>query len=191
MLPYIIFCYVSDITPLLISVTCLFWCCLYSVHEKSILLPLLPASLLAMEDPFVYKWLTHYGLLSMFPLLHRDGLVVPYIAIYGLYILLHSALGGRQNPSDGVYSAFWYLATFSLVCSFALHVIYLTVQPPEKYPFLYEAMMMSLCFTQFVWLGIYSNVKQWMLDSSSRLSKEKKHSWFDHTHCLMTVELSF
>ncbi|XP_073104504.1 probable dolichyl pyrophosphate Man9GlcNAc2 alpha-1,3-glucosyltransferase isoform X3 [Elaeis guineensis] len=37
----------------------------YQVHEKSILLPLLPASLLALEEPLLFGWLMYYALLSI------------------------------------------------------------------------------------------------------------------------------
>ncbi|PWA83911.1 ALG6, ALG8 glycosyltransferase family [Artemisia annua] len=54
----------------------------FQVHEKSILLPLLPATILAVEEPFVFQWFTQFALLSMFPLLIRDKLLLPYIALY-------------------------------------------------------------------------------------------------------------
>nr|POE83406.1 putative dolichyl pyrophosphate man9glcnac2 alpha-1,3-glucosyltransferase [Quercus suber] len=69
----------------------------FQVHEKSILLPLLPASLLALEEPFLLKWITLYALFSMFPLLCRDKLILPYIAVSALFVLIYYVPSGRQD----------------------------------------------------------------------------------------------
>lgn len=150
----------------------------FTVHEKSILLPLLPASFLAVEERDVFQWLIYHGLLSMFPLLTRDKLVIPYVALYGLFVLLYHAPGGRKDAgvSNSIPSI---LKSFVLACSLVLHIVYLTVPPPDKYPFLFEALIMSLCFSQFVFISIYTNLKQW---APSRLSSQvvtnKKSLWF-------------
>lgn len=148
----------------------------FQVHEKSILLPLLPASFLAVEEPFVFQWFIYYALLSMFPLLTRDKLVLPYAALYGLFILLYYASGSRKDTvvSDSIPSI---LKSFAYALSLILHIIYITVTPPEKYPFLFEAVIMSLCFSQFVLISIYINLKQWSLPkiSSQADTKKKRH----------------
>lgn len=148
----------------------------YAVHEKSILLPLLPASLLALEEPFVFEWLTYNGLLSMFPLLTRDKLVVPYIALYGLFILIFHAPGGREqkHEKEGICSYFGILKSFLLACCIILHVVYLTITPPRKYPFLFEAIIMLLCFSQFVLIFLYTNTKQWRLLRLSTVAEDRK-----------------
>lgn len=146
-----------------------------AVHEKSILLPLLPASFLAMEKPFVFLWLTQNALLSMFPLLTRDKLVVPYIALYGLFILFYYVPGGRQHQKES-HTAFATLKLFLLPCFLLLHVVYLTITPPRKYPFLFDALIMLLCFSQFVLIFLYTNTKQWTLSKLSAVSTDaKKH----------------
>ncbi|KAL1536906.1 dolichyl-P-Glc:Man9GlcNAc2-PP-dolichol alpha-1,3-glucosyltransferase [Salvia divinorum] len=140
----------------------------FQVHEKSILLPLLPASFLAVEEPFVFQWFIHSALLSMFPLLRRDNLVVPYAALYGLFVLLYYAPGVRKDA--GVSSSIpFILKLFASACSLVIHIVYITVTPPEKYPFLFEAVIMSLCFSQFVLILIYINLKQW---APSKISSE-------------------
>ncbi|XP_068314030.1 probable dolichyl pyrophosphate Man9GlcNAc2 alpha-1,3-glucosyltransferase [Pyrus communis] len=146
----------------------------FQVHEKSILLPLLPASLLAMEEPMLYTWMTLYALFSMFPLLHRDKLVVPYLALSALFILLNHVPNGRRATRDtsALRSS---VTTVSVLCSVVLHVVYLSMHPPARYPFLFEALIMLVCFTQFVFLTLYANAKQWMLLKDSNLvDKEKK-----------------
>lgn len=152
-----------------------------TVHEKSILLPLLPASLLALEEPFHFRWLTHYALLSMFPLMCRDKLILPYMALFALFYLLYYAPGGRedtrkmQSPS----SLRSFMLSFLVLCSLFLHLVYITLHPPDKYPFLFEAVIMLLCFSQFILLTIYTNAKQWMLlKHSTLMDKDKKLVWY-------------
>ncbi|XWS30700.1 hypothetical protein CRYUN_Cryun23aG0009800 [Craigia yunnanensis] len=163
----------------------------FQVHEKSILLPLLPLSLLALEEPCSLLWLTHFAMFSMFPLVHRDKLVLAYMALYALFTLLYFAPGGPGIRCNGSKTldhsqktkkgtefitsiAFHPLVMgFLCLCSLILHVIYITMHPPNKYPFLFEAVIMLLCFSQFVLFTLYFNSKQWML-SKHLNSKDKK-----------------
>ncbi|KAD2805719.1 hypothetical protein E3N88_39096 [Mikania micrantha] len=148
----------------------------FQVHEKSILLPLLPASILAMEEPFVFQWFTQFALLSMFPLLCRDKLLLPYIALYGIFILIYYAPNGKPDTPK---ARFWsrmtlFFVGFLLFLSFVLHIVYLTINPPKKYPFLFEAIIMLLCFSQFVFVAVYTNWKQWFLSMKPGIGREKK-----------------
>ncbi|CAI9772736.1 unnamed protein product [Fraxinus pennsylvanica] len=145
----------------------------FQVHEKSILLPLLPASLLAVEEPFIFRWLIYYALLSMFPLLRRDDLILPYIALYGLFVLLYYAPGRRTDTRETNFFGF-ILQSLLLTSSLILHIIYMTVTPPEKYPFLFEAMIMLFSFSQFLLISIYSNSKQWALSKHDQVDIKKK-----------------
>ncbi|GMI71874.1 hypothetical protein like AT5G38460 [Hibiscus trionum] len=163
----------------------------FQVHEKSVLLPLLPLTLLALEERQPLLWLTHFAMFSMFPLLHRDKLVVAYIALYALFILVYFAPGGPSGRCNGsktrdhsqttkrgmefIFSIAFHPLVMGLVgfCSLILHVIYLTMRPPTKYPFLFEALIMLICFSQFVLFTLYFNSKQWML-SKHLTSKDKQ-----------------
>ncbi|KAL1348226.1 hypothetical protein HN51_024198 [Arachis hypogaea] len=148
----------------------------FQVHEKSILLPLLPASLLAMEEPFIFKWFMQFAMLSMFPLICRDGLVVPYFALLALFILIFDA-PGQQRVKEGNYLYNYLGATtvrLVLFCYFILHIVYLTMNPPEKYPFLFEAIIMNVCFSQFVLVTLGCNIKQWVLNKPTKLEVDKK-----------------
>ncbi|KAL6529913.1 hypothetical protein OROMI_028558 [Orobanche minor] len=147
----------------------------FQVHEKSILLPLLPASLLAFEEPFVFRWLIYHALLSIFPLVRRDKLVIPYGALYGLFILLYCAPGGRKDAREiGCFPSIY--KSFAFACSVSLHIIYLTITPPDKYPFIFEAVIMTFCFSQFVLIWIYLNTKQWSLSKTSTQVDPRKKS---------------
>ncbi|XP_059434121.1 probable dolichyl pyrophosphate Man9GlcNAc2 alpha-1,3-glucosyltransferase isoform X2 [Corylus avellana] len=147
----------------------------FQVHEKSILLPLLPATLLALEEPFLLKWITLNALFSMFPLLCRDKLVLPYIALSALFILICHHVPDRRQDRKETRSFNSFMTTFLVFCSVVLHGVYLTMDPPSRYPFLFEAVIMLLCFSQFMFLAFYSNAKQWMLLKHTILmDKEKK-----------------
>ncbi|KAK9048720.1 hypothetical protein SSX86_032315 [Deinandra increscens subsp. villosa] len=148
----------------------------FQVHEKSILLPLLPASILAVEEPFMFQWFTQFALLSMFPLLCRDKLLLPYISLYGIFVFIYHAPNGKPDTPK---ARFWprvlpFFVAFLLFLSFVLHIIYLTIDPPKKYPFLFEAIIMLLCFSQFVLVAVYTNWKQWSLSMKSPFGSEKK-----------------
>lgn len=76
------------------------------VHEKSILLPLLPVTMMAGRLPSLATWMPLVGSFSMFPLLVRDGVAVPYAALCVLYAVLmwpastalQATLAARQVP---------------------------------------------------------------------------------------------
>jgi alpha-1,3-glucosyltransferase len=61
---------------------------LSQVHEKSLLLVLVPASLLFVSDPLVMSWFQLLGVFSMYPLLLKDGLKVPYALCVVIFITI-------------------------------------------------------------------------------------------------------
>lgn len=148
----------------------------FQVHEKSILLPLLPASLLALEEPFVFLWFTQFALLSIFPLLLRDKLLLPYIALYGIFIFIYYAPNGKPDTPKTPFSSRFasFLIAFLLFLSLCLHIIYLTINPPNKYPFLFEAIIMLLCCSQFYLVAVYLYQKQWALSKQTPDEVQKK-----------------
>ena len=60
-------------------------CYAVQVHEKSILLPLLPITVLAGTYPPLALWTPLIATFSMYPLLHRDGVILAYIGTALLY----------------------------------------------------------------------------------------------------------
>eukprot|EP00899_Mesostigma_viride_P024519 jgi/Mesvir1/5251/Mv15370-RA.1 len=67
----------------------------FQVHEKSILLPLLPVLMLALHEPVLALWVSGVAAFSMVPLLERDGLNIPYAAT----LLVFFSLLARSCPS--------------------------------------------------------------------------------------------
>ena len=61
---------------------------LWQVHEKSVLLVLLPVTLLAGYEPELAYWLPLVASFSMYPLLKKDGLCLAYAAVLLLWLTL-------------------------------------------------------------------------------------------------------
>ncbi|KAJ3277061.1 Glucosyltransferase-like protein [Terramyces sp. JEL0728] len=57
----------------------------FQVHEKSILLPLLPITVMYHEFPLLAVWFNNVAMFSLFPLLKKDQLVLSYIALLILW----------------------------------------------------------------------------------------------------------
>jgi len=73
----------------------------YEVHEKSILLAVVPLALLIREDPALVTWLQLLGTFSMFPLLVKDGLRIPYVACCALAASLSYSIALCHDDDDG------------------------------------------------------------------------------------------
>ncbi|GFF99557.1 probable dolichyl pyrophosphate Man9GlcNAc2 alpha-1,3-glucosyltransferase [Aspergillus lentulus] len=85
----------SLLLPALASVAWGFFLFSFQVHEKSVLLPLLPMTLLLANDGGLSKdtrawigWANVLGCWTMYPLLKRDELRVPYFVMTGLWAYL-------------------------------------------------------------------------------------------------------
>jgi len=129
------------------------------VHEKSILLPLLPSTLLVLEEPQVVQYLVPYAAISMFPLLRRDGLTLPYIALLALFFLLPSCPTQKKTDEKKVrLSSVKVFKICSIGGAVILHLLYLFLQPPTRYPFLFEAFLTSYYFAHFLILAIYIQI---------------------------------
>ena len=142
------------------------------MHEKSILLPLLPLSmLLGKEQPQLLAWLNLVATFSMLPLLKKDGLA---LAAVGVTAACHATLrlacawdlagGGGGNkkqraPSTDALPAAWQRAGFRVsVAGCAAILASAAVLPaPAKLPFLYDALITSWSFLHFAALFVYTN----------------------------------
>lgn len=61
----------------------------FHVHEKSLLLSLVPCSLLLADDPLFIGWFQIVGMFTMYPLLIRDNQTIPYFALFVIYICIY------------------------------------------------------------------------------------------------------
>lgn len=110
----------------------------YQVHEKQVLLPLLPLSLLYATYPWLCVWASYVAMGSMFPLLYREGLGLAYIAtaLAHLAVILQSGAGKKQQSIS--CSVWWRLAAFgSLLVGVLLHVLLIVGTPPPRAPHMF------------------------------------------------------
>ncbi|ESQ47220.1 hypothetical protein EUTSA_v10027717mg [Eutrema salsugineum] len=154
----------------------------FQVHEKSILMPFLSATLLALKIPNHFNHLTYYALFSMFPLLCRDKLLLPYLTLHLLFTVIyhsHENHHAKQKTKASSFSftnfpGYVFLRRTHFFISLVLHAVYLTIQPPQKYPFLFEALIMILCFSYFIMFTLHTNYTQWTLSSHFRSGEKEK-----------------
>ena len=139
----------------------------YQVHEKSILLPLLPLTLLAPDLPRLSAWMPAMAALSMFPLLKKDGLVCAYLGCTILWASIAWPGGGREGSSPGTkgqglqWSGAGTLAVSSCVAALTLHVAAALVAPPKRLPYLFDALITAFCFVHFLSAAAYVQLLQW------------------------------
>ncbi|KAJ3196254.1 Glucosyltransferase-like protein [Irineochytrium annulatum] len=71
----------------------------FQVHEKSILLATIPATLLIVEEPACVRLLTNVAMFSLFPLLKREKLAIPFAATWGIFNLISRSVLKTTSPS--------------------------------------------------------------------------------------------
>ncbi|KAK9472520.1 ALG6, ALG8 glycosyltransferase family-domain-containing protein [Dipodascopsis tothii] len=122
----------------------------FQVHEKSVLLPLLPTTLLLADglDPLanaLVYWINNIAVFSLWPLLRRDGLALQYAAVVFLWNWL-LATPARLPPR--LLPRLLVLASYAAVA--ALHVAEYAWPAPANLPDLYVVANITLCFGCFV-----------------------------------------
>jgi alpha-1,3-glucosyltransferase len=152
----------------------------YQVHEKSILLPLLPITALAAWEPAAALWAPAVAALSMFPLLERDGAALPYAAALAIYAAVMTRLlprGAAGKAGKGGAAATGWAAAAAKVAAWGgaaaalgLHAARALVPAPERLPWLHDRLFVSLSFV-FVAGGMaYFNWRQWNQLDGGRLA---------------------
>lgn len=155
------------------------------------MLALLPASLLAFEDPALAGWLPVWGTLGMFPLLKKDGLAIAYLACLLLWLCIapspeglstgspasqEEVEQGARNSTQRVAKVPKNLLTrlgmivrqslgFSqlgfVLATACIHTAQCCFDPPSRFPYLYDAAYVSLAFMQICGWTLQSNWRQW------------------------------
>jgi len=181
------------------------WYCFLQVHEKSILLALLPVTLLGFDQPVVAAWLPVWAALSMYPLLKKDGLSIAYLACLLLWLAVaappSSLRSGRQNAVQTGHAytqskesrrlgprvggrfigvsgeqLLQYASLLSLLPAACIHVAQCFVQPPAQLLHLYDAAYVTLSFAHIFATAVYLNVSQWTLSKYLVSKTHSKHS---------------
>ncbi|KAF1820869.1 glycosyltransferase family 57 protein [Dissoconium aciculare CBS 342.82] len=185
----------KELVPLAFATTAWgFFLCSYQVHEKNVLLPLLPMTLLLSVEnglrPAVRAWVGYANLLAcwtMFPLLARDELRTPYAVLTLLWAYLTGLppfdLSAYLQPtSDGGLnwlSRIIHLGTFAV--AIVWHGVEYFVKPPTSKPDLWlvanvcvGAAGFGLCYLWCLWNLISQSGALDLLGSSKRKVDVKK-----------------
>jgi len=170
------------LTYALLSSSMSFFLFSFQVHEKTILLPLLPITLLlsgASVDSTVYSWgalVNNVAVFSMWPLLKRDGLGVQYIATLLLWNRLIGYNPGRLRPQSFIQ----FVSIVVYVAIFGLHGLEMMITPPSRYPDLFAVLNVLISTPVFVltWLwSIKCGVEVgWALSGLGSISSVSKSS---------------
>jgi alpha-1,3-glucosyltransferase len=130
----------------------------FQVHEKSILLPLLPMTLLMSAsgpESSSFRWgvlMNNSAVFSMWPLLKRDGLGIQYFVL----LLLWNRLIG-YNPFKLPKLNLVQLASFTFYISImVLHLLEILVTPPARYPDLFVVLNVLVTTPVFVLCWLWS-----------------------------------
>lgn len=111
----------------------------FQVHEKSILIPALPVTLILASgdgmDAAWGGWFINVASFSMYPLLKKDGLQLQYFCCMALWNWIGGLWNGKSSPALFTYAT---RATYAVMA--AIHLLDIFVPPPSRYPHLYVVM---------------------------------------------------
>ncbi|GAA5874929.1 hypothetical protein JCM16303_004946 [Sporobolomyces ruberrimus] len=162
----------SHLLPhLLLTSSLSFYLFSFQVHEKSILLPLMPLTLLmgAREKGYGrldWEWgvlVNNVAVFSMFPLLKKDGLVTQYIVL----TLLWNYLIGYNPFKLRAGSFVKLLSITSYTTILSLHFLELITTPPSHLPDLFPVLNLTMSCGVFglawLWGGKRLGQESWAI----------------------------
>lgn len=171
----------------------------FQVHEKSVLLPLLPMTLLfGSADGFgrEYRawvgWANMLGTWTLYPLLKRDGLAIPYVVLTLLWAYLigippastcaYSLRCSKETEQSGSISS--PITVLHFIFYFAMmvwHALEQFVPPPSNKPDLYPvinaligAFGFGICYFWCLWKLIWHSglLEDYMKDQAAKIKKK-------------------
>lgn len=180
------------ILPALSSCAWGFFLFSFQVHEKSVLLPLLPMTLLLGGANGLNKvsrawigWVNILGSWTMFPLLKRDGLTIPYFVMTLLWAYLLGlpptsieAYRSRSAKEPTVHILTTLIHSTFYISMVAWHVLEAFVPPPENKPDLWVVLNALIGASGFalayLWSVAYLVRQAWTIGSGSSIERTKK-----------------
>ncbi|USW47747.1 Putative glycosyl transferase, ALG6/ALG8 [Septoria linicola] len=186
----------KELVPLALAATSWgFFLCSYQVHEKNVLLPLLPMTLLLAArngmKPVVRAWVGYANLVAswtLFPLLSKDDLRMPYLVLTSLWAYLlglppFSIRAYTLPTSEGgvhVLTKLLHLGTY--LATIVWHAAEAFVAPPNNKPDLWVvanvclgAAGFGLCYLWCLWnLAVDSGMLSFAGIRSATTPSEKK-----------------
>ena len=174
-----------------------FFLCSFQVHEKSVLLPLLPMTVLlcgdgglGVESRAWIGWANMLGAWTMFPLLKRDELRVPYFVLTGLWAYLMdlppislNLYSGSSKDGLEVSTRLLHLTFYATMIFW--HIVEAFMEPPQGKPDLWVvlnavigAFGFSVCYLWCTWQlilrsGTMDPYLGYRLDQQSKSKEEK------------------
>ena len=173
-----------------------FFLCSFQVHEKSVLLPLLPMTMmlggdggLGMEIRAWVGWANMLAVWTLFPLLKRDGLRIPYFIL----TLLWAYLMGLPPTSLNLYvgnsarksgtrlsTSLMHLGFYAIMI--AWHLAEAFIEPPKGKPDLWVVLNVmvgaagfGICYLWCTWqLLLRSGILQEWFEFRIKMGKEEK-----------------
>ncbi|KAG0197066.1 Glucosyltransferase-like protein [Mortierella sp. GBA30] len=135
----------------------------FQVHEKSILLPVLPITLLILDEPAVASLFITLATFSMFPLLRQEALTMPYYVLLGFWIWMTAGTYRNASRSLGL------LVALNLLVMVGMHVAEVVVPKPlPRYPNLYPVLNALWSAAGFVLFWAYFNYRQFTIVSAPK-----------------------
>ncbi|KAE8914427.1 putative dolichyl pyrophosphate Man9GlcNAc2 alpha-1,3-glucosyltransferase [Phytophthora fragariae] len=162
----------------------------FQVHEKTILLPLLPISFLFAHNALLSGWFSVLSTFSMYFLLKKDGLVLPYIVLQLAYFSVAVApflTPGTANhlhvqqievapgyQRDGsAHPLFRAYVMLSLIGGIAIHAAQIWITPPARYPHIHDYVFAAYSCGHFLLVLVYLTYWQWTTESQNKKAKKE------------------
>jgi alpha-1,3-glucosyltransferase len=131
----------------------------FQVHEKSLLLALVPISFLWTEDPTFCEWFSIVTAWTLWPLMQLDRLQTAYFCtmlIFGSFLQLQKLIA-PSSPRRGFFERnafFRWIPTLSYAAMIALHILEIVVVAPDHLPDLFEVLwnIVGCGFCCLAWL---------------------------------------
>ncbi|GBB87903.1 hypothetical protein RclHR1_01440018 [Rhizophagus clarus] len=127
----------------------------FQVHEKSILLPALPITLLILDESFWSSWFNNIALFSMFPLLKKDRLILSYFIVWFMWNWMGSFVQQDVKPI-----VLRYISWASYIVMGVIHFFDFNIAPPKIYPDLYIVLNVTFSAGIYLLMLFYFNYRQ-------------------------------
>ena len=174
----------------LITCSMSFYLFSFQVHEKTILVPLLPITLMFISSDWnvlsMIFWINNIALFTLWPLLKKDGLILQYAVTFIMYNWLFGNFSFitpsflpksvTPGPSMSAISSHYrhrsllpdniiwkFIIVVSYICMMGIHIADYMIQPPSKYPDLWVLLNCALGFGCFVLFWFWSYYKLFTL----------------------------
>ncbi|KAH9523513.1 hypothetical protein Btru_040195 [Bulinus truncatus] len=161
----------------------------FHVHEKTILLAIIPAILVITFDPFIVVWFMLISIFSMLPLLIKDGLLLPTVATVGLFwIICTHYLKPTEHVAKEILIAVSWLFQFSMLAACCIALATVLIPPPARYPDLFTLMVAVFSCGHFCLFAVIFHFKQFDIDildtkmSSSKYSESNSEDISSKSH---------